>query len=196
MFVMRRSSTTPPRPRRVLSRTPRSVPSKTQSLMTMPRTSPDISLPITTPPWPCSIVQFAMITFSHGAGSADDASVPALMAMQSSPTSIWQSVMRTFRHDSGSMPSVFGESAGFFMRTPETRTSLHRKGWTVQAGEFSSTTSRIVTRVECRKLMRVGRAASRDSPRRTLSHQKEPPPSIVPRPVTDTLVSPSAKMHG
>jgi hypothetical protein len=102
------------------------VPSKTQSLITTPRTPPDISLPITTPPWPASMVQLAITMFSHGAGSAFDASVPALMAMQSSPTSMWQSVMRTLRHDSGSMPSVFGESAGFLIRIPETRTSSHR----------------------------------------------------------------------
>ena len=50
MLVMRRFSTRPPRSRRVLTRIPRSVPWNTQLLITTLRTSPLISLPMTTPP--------------------------------------------------------------------------------------------------------------------------------------------------
>ena len=80
------SSTLPPRPRRVLTRMPLSVPSKTQPAMDTRRMEPLISLPSTTPPWPCTIVQPVMVMSSQGI-SRSQSSVPALMAMQSSPTS-------------------------------------------------------------------------------------------------------------
>ena len=50
MPVTRRFSISPPRPRRVFTRIPRSVPWNTQAEMTTLRTPPAISLPITTPP--------------------------------------------------------------------------------------------------------------------------------------------------
>src|SRR5438874_2520800 len=67
MLDTRTSSMVPPRPRRVLMRMPRSVSVKTQFEMTTFRTSPLISLPMTTPPWPWAIVQFVIVTFSSGA---------------------------------------------------------------------------------------------------------------------------------
>ena len=95
--------------------------------MTTLRTPPLISLPMTTPPCPCTIVQPVIVMFSHGTRSGE-ASVPALMVMQSSPTSMWQSLIRTFRHDSGLMPSVLGESGGLVIRTPDTLTSWQSNG--------------------------------------------------------------------
>ena len=56
------------------------------------RMPPLISLPRTTPPWPCAMVQFVMVMFSHGPRfSGASVSIPDLMVMQSSPTSMWQS---------------------------------------------------------------------------------------------------------
>ena len=60
------SSTTPPLPRIVFILMPMSVPSKTQFEMAILFTPPLISLPITTPPCPLSIVQFVIVTFSVG----------------------------------------------------------------------------------------------------------------------------------
>ena len=86
MLLTRTSSTTPPRPRVDLMRIPRSVPWKTQFDIAMRRTPPAISLPIDTPPWPRSIVQLVMVTFSTGRPTFRPcASRPDLIAMQSSP---------------------------------------------------------------------------------------------------------------
>lgn len=106
------SSTIPPRPRLDFNRIPRSVSWKIQFEMVILRILPLISLPNTTPPCPWTIVQFVIVIFSQAILSYVS-SVPALIAIQSSPTSIWQLLIRTFLHDSGSIPSVFGESAGF-----------------------------------------------------------------------------------
>src|SRR5437868_6555899 len=77
------------------------------------RTDPDISLPMTTPPWPCANVQLLTKIFSHGiATRLPSALYPDLITMQSSPTSKWQLLMRTFRQESGSIASVFAESEG------------------------------------------------------------------------------------
>jgi len=54
----------------------------------------DISLPITTPPCPCSMVQFMMVMFWQGRSvRRPSSSDPDLIAMQSSPTSMWQLAM-------------------------------------------------------------------------------------------------------
>ena len=121
------SSTLPPRPRRDLMRMPLSVPSNTQPVIATRRMSPLISLPSTTPPCPCTIVQPVMVTFSQGT-RCSASSVPALTAMQSSPTSIWQSLMRTLRQLSGSMPSVLGESDGLTTVSPRMETFSQRSG--------------------------------------------------------------------
>src|SRR5699024_1895402 len=194
--LTRTFSTVPPRSRRVFSRIPRSDPWNTQLLITMLRTPPLISLPITTPPCPRTIVHPVMVTFSVATRSGVR-SVPALSAMQSSPTSMWQSLMRTLRQDSGSMPSVFGESAGLWMCRFVRVTSSQREGCTVQAGELRRATSRIVTRSHSCRPIRVGRGWASSSRRwRKVSHQICPPPSIVPSPVIATSRSPCAYRQG
>ena len=113
MLLTRTSSTTPPRPRVDLMRMPRSVPSKTQFEIAMLRTPPDISLPMTTPPWPCSMVQFVMVWFSAGRPILRPwRSRPDLIVMQSSPALMWQSEMWTLRHDSGIDPVGVGRVVG------------------------------------------------------------------------------------
>jgi len=88
-LLTRMSSTAPPRPRVVLMRMPRSVPSKMQLLIVTLRTPPDISLPMTTPPWPSNIVQLVTVMFSQGRPTRrPSASRPDLIVMQSSPTLI------------------------------------------------------------------------------------------------------------
>src|SRR5437016_1780566 len=115
-LLARISSTTPPRPRRDLNRSPRSVPTSTQLDIVTFLTEPLISLPKTIPPWPCSNVQLVMVIFSHALSSRrPSSSLPDLIVMQSSPTSTWQLEMCTLRHESGLMPSVLGEFGGFLM---------------------------------------------------------------------------------
>lgn len=91
----RMSSTIPPRPRLDFNRIPRSVSWKIQFEMVILRILPLISLPNTTPPCPWTIVQFVIVIFSQAILSYVS-SVPALIAIQSSPTSIWQLLIRTF----------------------------------------------------------------------------------------------------
>ena len=184
------SSTLPPRPRRDLMRMPRSVPSNTQPEIATRRMLPLISLPSTTPPWPCTIVQPVTVMFSQGmAWSAS--SVPALMAMQSSPTSMWQALMRTLRQLSGSMPSVLGESDGFTTVRPWIVTFSQHSGCTVQAGLFVTLKPSISTRLQFSKQMKHGRAAF-ISPARNAVHHLRPQPSSVPQPVSAMFSSPLA----
>src|SRR5207247_4824476 len=83
------------------------------------------------------MVQFEIAMFSHGPRlSGSSVSMPDFSVMQSSPTSMWQSEMRTSRHESGLIPSVFGESAGLVMVTRVTVTFWQRTGLSVHAGEF------------------------------------------------------------
>ena len=146
ILLIRTSWTTPPRPRCVFRRMPRSVPSKTQLLMTTFFTPPDISLPITTPPCPASMVKLVIVIFSQGLFTRrPSSSLPHLIAMQSSPTSMWQFEIRTFRHESGLIPSVFGESFGLIMVRSCTVTFSQYTGFTVQAGEFLSVTPSMST---------------------------------------------------
>ena len=83
------------------------------------------------------MVQFEIAMFSHGPRlSGSSVSMPDFSVMQSSPTSMWQSEIRTSRHESGLMPSVFGESGGLKIVTLVTVTFSQRTGLMVQAGEF------------------------------------------------------------
>src|SRR5207247_4044885 len=83
------------------------------------------------------MVQFEIAMFSHGPRlSGSSVSMPDFSVMQSSPTSMWQSEIRTSRHESGLMPSVFGESGGLKIVTFLTATFSQRTGLMVQAGEF------------------------------------------------------------
>src|SRR2546425_8166199 len=85
------------------------------------------------------MVQFEIAMFSHGPRlSGSSVSMPDFRVMQSSPTSMWQSEMRTSRHESGLIPSVFGESAGLGMVTRGTVTLLQRPGLIVHAGEVGA----------------------------------------------------------
>ena len=122
MLSTRICSTTPPRPRDAFSRIPASVPSKTQFEMVTRFTPPDISLPITTPPCPESMIQLVIVMFSQAFPYLrPSASRPDLMVMQSSPTLMKQSEMRTLRQEVGLMPSVLGPLgflSGFLMVTP------------------------------------------------------------------------------
>src|SRR5690606_28720992 len=130
------SSTTPPLPLAVLSRMPRSVPSKTQFEIVTFFIPPDTSLPITTPPCPLSIVQLVIVTFSVGvAHLRPSASRPDLMVIQSSPTLIWQSEICTFLHEVGLMPSVLGDG-GLKIVTPVIRILSQKAGLIVQNGLF------------------------------------------------------------
>src|SRR5438876_9559711 len=83
------------------------------------------------------MVQFEIAMFSHGPRlSGSSVSMPDFSVMQSSPTSMWQSEMRTSRHESGLMPSVFGESGGLKIVTVLTARFSQRPGLVVQAGQF------------------------------------------------------------
>ncbi|MNN78044.1 hypothetical protein D3C81_1945590 [compost metagenome] len=97
-------------------------------------------------------------------------------------------LIRTPLHDSGSIPSVFGESAGLIIDTLSTVTLLHSIGLTVQLGELSSITSLIVTRLQRSKLISFGRGYASSSRRlRNTSHHGPPLPSSVPLPVMEML---------
>ena len=144
-LLTRISSTTPPLPRVDLIRIPRSVPSNTQLEIVTLRTLPLISLPITTPPCPESMVQLVIVIFSQGTPKRRAcASLPDLIVMQSSPTDIWQSLICTLRQDSGFTPSVFGEGA-LSMVIPFMVTLSQNSGLTVQKGEFMIFTPSIFT---------------------------------------------------
>ncbi|MNC49197.1 hypothetical protein D3C75_983570 [compost metagenome] len=99
-----------------------------------------------------------------------------------------QLLMRTPEQDSGLIPSVFGESAGFIIETLSTVILLHSMGLTVQLGEFCSVTSLIVTRAQRSKLISLGRGYSSSWRRfRNTSHHGPPLPSRVPLPVMEIL---------
>jgi hypothetical protein len=100
---------TPPRPRIDLMRSPRSVPTKSESVTHTLRTPPDISLPITTPPWPRSPCRRRTTMFSLGLPTRQPSSFrPDLITTQSSPVLKKESSIRTFRLESGLQPSLFG----------------------------------------------------------------------------------------
>ncbi|MNE63348.1 hypothetical protein D3C80_1586940 [compost metagenome] len=102
-------------------------------------------------------------------------------------------LIRTPEQDSGLMPSVFGESAGFRMKTLSIVTLLQTIGLTVQLGELSRVTSFTVTRLHRFRPISVGRGYSSASGcSRCLYHQGAPFPCSVPLPVMDTFTASSA----
>ena len=105
----------------------------------MLRAPPEISLPMTTPPWPSFMVQSRITTFSIGRFTRRPSSLrPDLSAMQSSPVSNVQPSMRTSRQHSGSQPSLFGP----WLRTLTLRmvTFSHNTGFSSHIGELMMVT--------------------------------------------------------
>ena len=103
------------------------------------RAPPEISLPITTPPWPSFIVQLRTITFSIGVFTRRPSLFrPDFRAMQSSPVSNVQPSISTSRHDSGSQPSLFGP--WLRIETLRTVTFWHSTGWISHIGELTIVT--------------------------------------------------------
>nr|WP_207545867.1 hypothetical protein [Salipiger thiooxidans] len=79
---------------------------------------PDITEPITTPPWLRSIRQWRMATRSvwlRGSFSPEGPRLPALMAMQLSPTEKRVPMISTSSRISGLKPWVLGVSRGASM---------------------------------------------------------------------------------
>ncbi len=63
-------------------------------------------------------------------------SIPDLSVIQSSPMSTRQFNILKLEHESGFIPSVFGELGGFIIITELITIFLQRIGVTVHAGEF------------------------------------------------------------
>src|SRR5262245_50397736 len=101
--------------------------------------------------------------------------------------------MRTFRHESGLMPSVFGESGGLTTVTAWIVTLSHASGLIVHMGEFFSVIPLICTLRQSTTRTRIGRRATPGS-LRCDSHQICPRPSIVPRPVIAMFSNPSPQI--
>ena len=106
---------------------------------------PEISEPMTTPPWPSSITQLRMMMFFEGmpakrpvAPARPSALRPLLMAMQSSPVWKVQPSMSTFSQLSGSQPSPLGPSFQTF--TLRTIMFFESRGCITQNGELTIVT--------------------------------------------------------
>ena len=136
---------------------------------------------MTTPPCPRSIIQFDICIFSQLIFSWLS-SVPALIAIQSSPEWIVQFKIFTFLLLFGLIPSVFGESHGFWIVTPSTLTSLHRNGCMVHAGEFKHLIPWISTLVQFSKYIICGLCICFFLKSRYFSHHTFPWPSRLPFP--------------
>ena len=80
---------------------------------------------------------------------------PALIAMQSSPVSNAQFVMRTSRHDSGSQPSLFGPWLEIV--TWRTVTFVHSTGLISHIGELVIVTPSMSTLRQRYGWMKLGR---------------------------------------
>jgi len=120
---------------------------------------PEISLPMTTPPWPFFMWQRRTMMFSLGTFHFRPSLLrPDLMAMQSSPVSKKQSSINTLRQDSGSQPSPLGPS--LMMVTPLTTMFSLNRGWMTQKAEFNNVTPSIRIRFERTILMSCGLSAS------------------------------------
>lgn len=113
-MAMRRKTTevtseSRPRPRLVFTRRPRSVRLKTQSSTTTTETSPAVSLPMATAPWPSCMEQWVTRTAVQGGRTGRSMeSLPLLMATQSSPTENSHPETSTPVQLSGLTPSVLG----------------------------------------------------------------------------------------
>src|SRR5207253_794995 len=114
-------------------------------------------------------------------------SLPLLIVMQSSPTSIWQFEIRTFRHDSGLIPSVFGDSGGFWIVTLSIITLSHASGLIVQYGDRLNVSPSTSTFLQFTRRSVRGRITSRPLDERCISHHISPRASIVPRPTSATF---------
>src|SRR5580692_11684819 len=111
------------------------------------RTSPEVSLPMVTPPCPSFITQFLTIILWLGTPTRRPSRLrPLLMAMQSSPVSNSQSSISTSLDDSGLHPSLFGPWLEIF--TFRTVTFLHNTGLISHIGELRIVTPSINTFVQ------------------------------------------------
>ena len=188
------SSITPhlPRPRRVLMRRPRSLPSIRQLCTRTCFTPPLISLPTVTPPCPSSMWQYAISMSSQGVlYSFPMYILPDLMAMQSSPVEKRMPSALTFLQLSGSKPSVLGLFQGAVTLTLMKARSLLKHGCRFQEGELMKCTPCTVTFSQSLRYSSLGRAGL--SPVLGLSHQPASPPRplTVPSPIMFTFFSPN-----
>src|SRR5262245_42343725 len=139
-------------------------------------------------PCPAPNVQFSTrMSAAIGGGPPDE-----VTATLSSPVLILQPLMWTCLHDLGSMPSVLGEFAGAVMVTPVTVMLVDVSSSTWNFGEFCNVTVSMVMPSEFLRLMRCGRYGSgwfAASAARCMSHHGDPPPSMVPVPVSFTFLS-------
>src|SRR5690606_4314096 len=158
MFFTKTFSTNPPLSVLVLIRMARSKLglSILQFLTYTLRTPAEISLPITTPPWPSFIIQSSTTMFSLGIFTLRPSSfLPDLIAIQSSPVSNTQFLMCTFLLYSGSQPSLLGP--WLLTVTPSTVTLLHLIGCITQKGALIKVTPCIRTFSQSKGSMKVGR---------------------------------------
>src|SRR5690554_5733885 len=108
------------------------------------RAPPEISLPITTPPWPLRILQPLIRIFSEGVFKRRPSLfLPDLMAIQSSPVSKKQFSITTFLQDSGLQPSELGPRLS--QVTPLMVTLWQRTGLINQKGALVMVTPSIST---------------------------------------------------
>src|SRR3712207_3052641 len=128
----------------------------TQLLTTTLRMGEVASTPTTTPLDVVTIVQLVTAMFSHGPYPAN--SSQAFSEIASSPQEMWQSLIRTLRHRSRSIPSQLGIFRSPSMRTPQTSTSSHPVSRKVHKAPSRKVVSRMVTPVQPRKNTVNGRA--------------------------------------
>ena len=130
------------------------------------RHPPEISLPITTPPWPFCISQLRTMMFWLGRSHRRPSLLrPLFMAMQSSPVLKKQFSMSTPSHDSGSQPSPLGPS--LLMCTPRTVMFFESSGWITQNGERSRVTFSMSMPSHWLKFISCGRRPSSGPKRRS-----------------------------
>ena len=110
------------------------------------------------------MIQLVIVMFSHAFPYLrPSASRPDLMVIQSSPTLIKQSEIRTFRQELGLIPSVFGPLGlldGLLMVTPCIVTLSQKAGLTVQKGELMRRTPESCTSLLLEMCTRRGRNSS------------------------------------
>ena len=155
-------STTPPRPRVLLKRSPTSVPRNVQLSTKIFFTPPDISLPTTKPPCPCSTVLFITITFRQGSPRRrPSSSLPDLMQIPSSPASKELLIINALLQDSRSRASPFCEYQGLETVTLLIVIFSHDNGCRHQLGEFLNVAPSSSTLLHFTKFSNTGRNQSR-----------------------------------
>mmetsp|Transcript_8239 Transcript_8239/g.30388 ORF Transcript_8239/g.30388 Transcript_8239/m.30388 type:complete len:201 (+) Transcript_8239:712-1314(+) len=173
------------------SRSPAAATDVTFCTTTLP-TPPDTSEPMEMAPavvllWNKS----RTVTLSVGRlYSLPKQSQPDLRATPSSPFSTCTRSMSTLVQESGSTPSVLGESKGARMVTSRTTTSSQYTGCSVQKGELRSV--RLATSSPLQLSTSTSRprvCVSRCS--RCCRHHTSPCPSMTPPPVSVRLTMPS-----